>query len=64
MRLAPEREEAVVRPVLGMGRERRARLIIDHLVLEDFKSYAGRQVIGTFHGNFTSVVGPNGLDAW
>lgn len=62
MRLAPEREEAVARPVLNisMGRERRARLIIDHLVLEDFKSYAGRQVIGTFHGNFTSVVGPNG----
>lgn len=30
------------------------------MVLEDFKSYAGRQVIGKFHGNFTSVVGPNG----
>ena len=30
------------------------------MVLEDFKSYAGRQIIGSFHGNFTSVVGPNG----
>lgn len=30
------------------------------MVLEDFKSYAGRQVVGKFHGSFTSVVGPNG----
>jgi structural maintenance of chromosome 4 len=30
------------------------------MVLEDFKSYAGRQIIGKFHANFTSVVGPNG----
>lgn len=25
------------------------RLIVDHIVLENFKSYAGRQVIGPFH---------------
>ena len=30
------------------------------MVLEDFKSYQGKQIIGKFHGNFTSVVGPNG----
>jgi structural maintenance of chromosome 4 len=29
-------------------------------VLDNFKSYADRQVIGPFHENFTSVVGPNG----
>lgn len=26
-----------------------SRLIVDHIVLENFKSYAGRQVIGPFH---------------
>lgn len=45
---------------LNVAREKKPRLVIDHMVLEDFKSYAGRQVIGKFHGNFTSVVGPNG----
>ena len=25
------------------------RLIVDHIVLENFKSYAGKQVIGPFH---------------
>lgn len=45
---------------LNIAREKKPRLVIDHMVLEDFKSYAGRQVIGKFHGNFTSVVGPNG----
>jgi structural maintenance of chromosome 4 len=29
-------------------------------VLENFKSYAGQQVIGPFHKNFAAVVGPNG----
>lgn len=37
-----------------------SRLCIDKLVLEDFKSYAGRQVVGPFHSNFSAVVGPNG----
>ena len=45
---------------LNIMREKKPRLVIDKMVLEDFKSYAGRQVIGKFHGNFTSVVGPNG----
>ncbi|KAJ2885512.1 Structural maintenance of chromosomes protein 4 [Coemansia asiatica] len=34
------------------------RLIITQMVLENFKSYAGRQVIGPFHR--VTVVGPNG----
>ncbi|KAJ2158033.1 Structural maintenance of chromosomes protein 4 [Coemansia sp. RSA 552] len=36
------------------------RLIITNMVLENFKSYAGRQVIGPFHKSFSAVVGPNG----
>ncbi|CED84437.1 smc protein [Phaffia rhodozyma] len=36
------------------------RLIIQKLVLENFKSYAGRQVIGPFHKSFSAIVGPNG----
>ena len=36
------------------------RLVITHLVLMNFKSYAGRQEVGPFHASFSSVVGPNG----
>lgn len=36
------------------------RLIITHIENENFKSYAGRQVLGPFHKCFTSIVGPNG----
>lgn len=36
------------------------RLCIDKLVLNDFKSYAGRQIVGPFHSSFSAVVGPNG----
>ncbi|KAG0047622.1 hypothetical protein BGZ83_007351 [Gryganskiella cystojenkinii] len=36
------------------------RLVIEKMVLINFKSYAGRQEIGPFHKSFTSVVGPNG----
>ncbi|KAJ1735490.1 Structural maintenance of chromosomes protein 4 [Coemansia biformis] len=38
----------------------RPRLVITQMVLENFKSYAGRQVIGPFHKSFSAVVGPNG----
>ncbi|KAI5474845.1 hypothetical protein MNV49_002349 [Pseudohyphozyma bogoriensis] len=41
-------------------REGKPRLVIHQLVLEDFKSYRGRGVIGPFHKSFSSVVGPNG----
>ena len=30
------------------------------MVLNNFKSYAGKQTIGPFHNNFSSIVGPNG----
>ncbi|KAK2747308.1 hypothetical protein FQN57_002206 [Myotisia sp. PD_48] len=36
------------------------RMVITHLVLTNFKSYAGSQVVGPFHASFSSVVGPNG----
>ena len=49
----------------------RRRIVITQLILNNFKSYAGRQVIGPFHTvlplfaytkrkSFSSIVGPNG----
>ncbi|KAI9757041.1 MAG: hypothetical protein M4579_003610 [Chaenotheca gracillima] len=38
----------------------KARTVIKFLVLQNFKSYAGRQEVGPFHASFSSVVGPNG----
>mmetsp|Transcript_70921 Transcript_70921/g.114355 ORF Transcript_70921/g.114355 Transcript_70921/m.114355 type:complete len:1372 (-) Transcript_70921:196-4311(-) len=36
------------------------RLMIREIVLENFKSYGGRKIIGPFHKSFSSIVGPNG----
>ncbi|XP_043503060.1 structural maintenance of chromosomes protein 4 isoform X2 [Polistes fuscatus] len=36
------------------------RLMITKIVNENFKSYAGTQVIGPFHKCFSAIVGPNG----
>ncbi|SCV00306.1 LAME_0G08856g1_1 [Lachancea meyersii CBS 8951] len=36
------------------------RLCISRLVLTNFKSYAGTQVVGPFDTSFSAVVGPNG----
>ncbi|EPE05172.1 nuclear condensin complex subunit smc4 [Ophiostoma piceae UAMH 11346] len=38
----------------------KARTVITYLILNNFKSYAGRQEVGPFHSSFSSVVGPNG----
>ena len=38
----------------------RSRMVITYLILNNFKSYAGRQEVGPFHASFSSVVGPNG----
>lgn len=38
----------------------KTRLIIHKMVLRNFKSYAGEQIIGPFHKSFSAVVGPNG----
>ncbi|PVU89364.1 hypothetical protein BB561_005402 [Smittium simulii] len=37
-----------------------SRLVITKMVLENFKSYAGQQIIGPFHKSFSAIVGPNG----
>merc|ERR1719359_2502287 len=44
----------------AFGNEGKPRLIIEKLVLVNFKSYGGERVIGPFHHQFSSVVGPNG----
>ena len=36
------------------------RIIIEKIILENFKSYAGQRTIGPLHYRFNSVVGPNG----
>jgi ATPase subunit of ABC transporter with duplicated ATPase domains len=41
-------------------RPQETRLIINKMVLENFKSYAGKQEIGPLHHCFSAVVGPNG----
>ncbi|KAF9891740.1 hypothetical protein FE257_003221 [Aspergillus nanangensis] len=38
----------------------KSRMMITTLVLTNFKSYAGQQIVGPFHASFSSVVGPNG----
>ncbi|KAL1468517.1 hypothetical protein MTO96_025351 [Rhipicephalus appendiculatus] len=36
------------------------RLMIQKIENINFKSYAGKRIIGPFHKNFTAIVGPNG----
>lgn len=58
-----KRREEVERPIVPAytgPAPGRPRLVIDRMVLENFKSYAGTQEIGPFHKCFTAVVGPNG----
>lgn len=38
----------------------KSRLMMKNLILMNFKSYAGKQVVGPFHASFSSIVGPNG----
>jgi predicted ATP-binding protein involved in virulence len=40
--------------------EKKSRLIITNIIVENFKSYAGIREIGPFHESFTCIVGPNG----
>lgn len=40
--------------------ERKARLLITKMEMENFKSYGGVREIGPFHKCFSSIVGPNG----
>lgn len=52
-------EPAEIQPNEG-GNTNKERLMIHKIVNEDFKSYAGKQELGPFHKNFSSIVGPNG----
>ncbi|KAF9903005.1 hypothetical protein EC991_004301 [Linnemannia zychae] len=52
--------ETPTAPIKEPTLELTPRLVIERMVLVNFKSYAGRQEIGPFHKSFTSVVGPNG----
>lgn len=42
------------------GRSRAPRLFISKMEMENFKSYAGKQIVGPFHKSFLAVVGPIG----
>ncbi|KAK9135493.1 hypothetical protein Syun_014823 [Stephania yunnanensis] len=47
-------------PCKDQGIPRKPRLFIKEMVLRNFKSYAGEQMVGPFHKSFSAVVGPNG----
>ncbi|KAK5075161.1 Structural maintenance of chromosomes protein 4 [Lithohypha guttulata] len=52
--------EAATAPLVELDTIPKSRMVIKQLVMTNFKSYAGRQVVGPFHHSFSSVVGPNG----
>ncbi|EUD68215.1 structural maintenance-chromosome 4 [Plasmodium inui San Antonio 1] len=45
---------------LSIENKKNSRIIIDRLILENFKSYSGVKVIGPFYKKFSCIVGPNG----
>ena len=47
-------------PVVDESASSKPRMVIKQLVMTNFKSYAGQQVVGPFHVSFSAVVGPNG----
>lgn len=57
--LRAKAEAAAAAPVV-VDNTPKPRMVIRQLVMTNFKSYAGRQVVGPFHHSFSSVVGPNG----
>ena len=52
--------DAIAAPLVESDNTPTPRMVIRQLVMTNFKSYAGRQVVGPFHHSFSSVVGPNG----
>ncbi|CAH1781989.1 unnamed protein product [Owenia fusiformis] len=59
----PEYEPIVVPPgpeEAGLFDKTGPRLMITHIVNENFKSYAGIKTLGPFHKSFSAIVGPNG----
>ncbi|XVF14265.1 hypothetical protein REPUB_Repub09cG0043700 [Reevesia pubescens] len=53
-------EFATREPDQARGGSRGPRLVINEMVMRNFKSYAGEQRVGPFHKSFSAVVGPNG----
>ncbi|KAK8710156.1 hypothetical protein V6N13_145495 [Hibiscus sabdariffa] len=53
-------EFAAREPEQTRGGSRGPRLVINEMVMRNFKSYAGEQRVGPFHKSFSAVVGPNG----
>lgn len=49
-----------LKELLAPSISNKPRLVIEKMVLTNFKSYAGRQEIGPFDSSFSAVVGPNG----
>ena len=47
-------------PIIEEHTGTKSRMVITQLVMTNFKSYAGRQIVGPFHVSFSAVVGPNG----
>lgn len=62
IQLSPSKNSKIASMNFSQDREGEpmTRLVIHRLVLTNFKSYAGKQVIGPFDSSFSAVVGPNG----
>lgn len=54
------RARSQIAPVVEEPSGPKSRMVIRQLVMNNFKSYAGRQIVGPFHASFSAVVGPNG----
>lgn len=54
------KQRTVTAPVIEEISAPKPRIVLTYLILNNFKSYAGRQEVGPFHASFSSVVGPNG----
>ncbi|RCH79587.1 hypothetical protein CU098_003098, partial [Rhizopus stolonifer] len=57
---APTTTESTFLPPEDAINQKKPRLVMKKMILNNFKSYAGRQVIGPFHKSFSAIVGPNG----
>lgn len=58
--IAPSQDNVATEAAPEVPLGPKTRIVISKLVLENFKSYAGVQIIGPFHKSFSAVVGPNG----
>ncbi|KAM4065698.1 SMC proteins flexible hinge domain-containing protein [Hirsutella rhossiliensis] len=54
------KQRTVTAPAVEETSAPKPRIVLTYLILNNFKSYAGRQEVGPFHASFSSVVGPNG----